>query len=101
VLPFLIAGLTLIHLALLHKIGSNSPIGSDTGIDDISFYVRERKSVLCFNLVIRFGTTKFIVYEFIYLLGYRIIYLLHLCKSKTLHENEIFETNRYEPQSHR
>jgi len=38
VLPFLIAGLTLIHLALLHKIGSNSPIGSDTGIDDISFY---------------------------------------------------------------
>ena len=37
-LPFIIAGLTLIHLALLHKDGSNSPIGSDTGVDDIPFY---------------------------------------------------------------
>jgi len=37
-LPFLIAGFTLIHLALLHKVGSNSPIGSDTGIDDVPFY---------------------------------------------------------------
>jgi ubiquinol-cytochrome c reductase cytochrome b subunit len=37
VLPFLIAGMTLIHLALLHKEGSNNPIGSDTG-DNISFY---------------------------------------------------------------
>lgn len=38
VLPFVIAGLSLIHLALLHKEGSNNPIGSDTGIDDIPFY---------------------------------------------------------------
>jgi quinol-cytochrome oxidoreductase complex cytochrome b subunit len=38
VLPFLIAGVTLIHLALLHKVGSNSPIGSDTGVDDLPFY---------------------------------------------------------------
>jgi quinol-cytochrome oxidoreductase complex cytochrome b subunit len=38
VLPFVIAGLTLIHLALLHKEGSNNPIGSDTGIDDVPFY---------------------------------------------------------------
>lgn len=38
VLPFLIAGVTLIHLALLHKEGSNNPIGSDTGVDDIPFY---------------------------------------------------------------
>lgn len=30
--------MTLIHLALLHKEGSNNPIGSDTGIDDIPFY---------------------------------------------------------------
>lgn len=37
-LPFLIAGFSLIHLALLHKVGSNSPIGSDTGIDDLPFY---------------------------------------------------------------
>ena len=38
VLPFAIAGVTLIHLALLHKVGSNNPIGSDAGIDDIPFY---------------------------------------------------------------
>ena len=38
VLPFVIAGLTLLHLALLHKVGSNSPIGSDTGVDDVPFY---------------------------------------------------------------
>ena len=38
VLPFIIAGLSLIHLALLHKEGSNNPIGSDTGVDDIPFY---------------------------------------------------------------
>lgn len=38
VLPFVIAGVTLIHLALLHKVGSNNPIGSDSGIDDIPFY---------------------------------------------------------------
>jgi ubiquinol-cytochrome c reductase cytochrome b subunit len=37
-LPFIIAGLSLIHLALLHKVGSNSPIGSDTGVDDLPFY---------------------------------------------------------------
>jgi ubiquinol-cytochrome c reductase cytochrome b subunit len=38
VLPFIIAGLSLIHLALLHKVGSSNPIGSDTGIDDLPFY---------------------------------------------------------------
>ena len=37
-LPFIIAGVTLIHLALLHKVGSNNPIGSDAGVDDIPFY---------------------------------------------------------------
>ena len=38
VLPFIISGVTIIHLALLHKVGSSSPIGSDTGVDDIPFY---------------------------------------------------------------
>jgi ubiquinol-cytochrome c reductase cytochrome b subunit len=37
-LPFIIAGLSLLHLALLHKDGSSSPIGSDTGVDDVPFY---------------------------------------------------------------
>lgn len=38
VLPFIIAGVTLIHLVLLHKVGSSSPIASDTGVDDVPFY---------------------------------------------------------------
>lgn len=38
VLPFLIAGMSLIHLALLHKVGSSSPIASDTGVDDVPFF---------------------------------------------------------------
>ena len=38
ILPFLIVGFTLIHLALLHKVGSSSPISSDTGVDDVPFY---------------------------------------------------------------
>lgn len=37
-LPFVIAGFTFIHLVLLHKVGSNSPVGSDTGVDDVPFY---------------------------------------------------------------
>ena len=38
VLPFLIAAMTFIHLALLHKHGSNSLLGSDRGLDDAHFY---------------------------------------------------------------
>ena len=37
-LPFVIAGMTVLHLTLLHQVGSTSPIGSDTGIDDVPFY---------------------------------------------------------------
>ena len=37
-LPFLIAGMTLVHLALLHKEGSNNPIGSDFDGDIVPFY---------------------------------------------------------------
>jgi quinol-cytochrome oxidoreductase complex cytochrome b subunit len=37
-LPFVIAGFTIIHLALLHKVSSNNPISSDITIDNISFY---------------------------------------------------------------
>jgi len=37
-LPFVIAGLVLIHLALLHKDGSNNPIGINSSLDNIPFY---------------------------------------------------------------
>lgn len=58
VLPFVIAGLTFIHLALLHKVGSSSPIGSDTGVDDISFYpyfvYKDLFAFSCYLLVFAF-----------------------------------------------
>ena len=37
-LPFVIVGLTVIHLALLHRDGSNDPLGVDTGVDKVPFY---------------------------------------------------------------
>jgi len=37
-LPFLIAGLVIVHLSLLHKDGSNNPTGVNTNVDTISFY---------------------------------------------------------------
>ena len=37
-LPFVLAGLTIVHLALLHKVGSNNPLGTDSYVDKISFY---------------------------------------------------------------
>jgi len=36
--PFLIAGAVLIHLSLLHKDGSNNPLGINSSIDNIPFY---------------------------------------------------------------
>jgi ubiquinol-cytochrome c reductase cytochrome b subunit len=52
---FVIAGLSIVHLALLHKEGSNSPIGSDTGIDDLPFYpyfaVKDVFAFFCFYSV--------------------------------------------------
>jgi quinol-cytochrome oxidoreductase complex cytochrome b subunit len=37
-MPFLIAGLTLVHLTLLHQEGSNNPLGINTNLDTIPFY---------------------------------------------------------------
>ena len=38
ILPFVVAGFTLLHLALLHRVGSGNPIGIDSGVDDVPFY---------------------------------------------------------------
>jgi len=37
-MPFVIAGLTIIHLSLLHSKGSNNPLGVNTNVDTVSFY---------------------------------------------------------------
>jgi len=55
VFPFLIAGLSLLHLALLHKDGSNNPLGVDTSVDKVPFYpyfiVKDLFAFFIFTLV--------------------------------------------------
>jgi quinol-cytochrome oxidoreductase complex cytochrome b subunit len=36
--PFLIAGLVIVHLSLLHTVGSNNPLGINKNVDTVSFY---------------------------------------------------------------
>nr|NP_038169.1 apocytochrome b [Synura synuroidea]AAF36935.1 apocytochrome b [Synura synuroidea] len=37
-LPFVIVGLTVVHLSLLHQDGSNNPLGINTNVDTVPFY---------------------------------------------------------------
>jgi len=37
-MPFVIAGLTIVHLSLLHKVGSNNPIGCNKNVEVTPFY---------------------------------------------------------------
>ena len=37
-MPFVIAGLVIVHLSLLHNEGSNNPLGIGTNVDTVSFY---------------------------------------------------------------
>jgi len=37
-MPFVIAGLVIVHLSLLHNDGSNNPLGINTNVDTTSFY---------------------------------------------------------------
>jgi ubiquinol-cytochrome c reductase cytochrome b subunit len=38
ILPFLIAGVVILHLILLHQSGSTNPLGIESNLDKISFY---------------------------------------------------------------
>ena len=37
-MPFVIAGLTIVHLSLLHNNGSNNPLGINSNLDTVPFY---------------------------------------------------------------
>jgi len=54
VMPFVIAGLVIAHIALLHKDGSNNPLGVSSASDKIPFYpyfyVKDLFSLMCFVL---------------------------------------------------
>jgi quinol-cytochrome oxidoreductase complex cytochrome b subunit len=48
-MPFAIVGLTIVHLSLLHKEGSNNPLGINTNIDTIlSILLRKRFVIFYF-----------------------------------------------------
>nr|ABD83674.1 cytochrome b [Thryothorus longirostris bahiae]ABD83676.1 cytochrome b [Thryothorus longirostris bahiae] len=52
-LPFLIAGLTLVHLTLLHETGSNNPLGIPSDCDKIPFHpYYSIKDILGFALML-------------------------------------------------
>jgi ubiquinol-cytochrome c reductase cytochrome b subunit len=52
-MPFIIAALVIIHIALLHKDGSNNPLGIESNIDKIPFYpyfyVKDLFMFMCFT----------------------------------------------------
>jgi len=54
-LPFLLVGLTFLHLTLLHKNGSNAPISDSTGVDPVPFYpyffVKDLFAFFCFLFI--------------------------------------------------
>jgi len=57
-MPFVIAGLTIVHLSLLHEDGSNNPLGINTNLDTISFYpyfyVKDLLAFLCLLALLSF-----------------------------------------------
>lgn len=57
-LPFIIIGCTVLHLALLHKEGSNNPIGSDFNGDLVPFFpyfaVKDLFAFFCFVFIFCF-----------------------------------------------
>jgi ubiquinol-cytochrome c reductase cytochrome b subunit len=58
ILPFIIAGMVLLHLALLHKNGSNNPLGIESTFDKVSFYpyyfVKDLFALMLFILLYSF-----------------------------------------------
>lgn len=37
-LPFIISGAAVVHIAALHQYGSNNPLGTNSAVDKVSFY---------------------------------------------------------------
>ena len=54
-IPFVIVGVTFLHLTLLHREGSNAPISDSTGVDPVPFYpyffVKDLFAFFCFLFV--------------------------------------------------
>jgi len=67
--PFLITGLVIVHLSLLHTAGSNNPLGINKNVDSISFYPYFYvKDLLAFLVLVAFFS--FFVFFFPNTLGH-------------------------------
>lgn len=57
-MPFVIAAVVLIHLALLHKDGSTNPLGVESGTNKISFYpymvIKDAYALFCLLFIFAF-----------------------------------------------
>jgi len=69
VMPFVIAGLVIAHIALLHRDGSNNPLGVDSSSDKISFYPYFYVKDL-FSLMVFVVFFSFIIFYFPNTLGH-------------------------------
>lgn len=68
-MPFVIAGLVIVHLSLLHKDGSNNPLGINTNVDTVSFYPYFYVKDL-FSFLILVGLFSFFVFFYPNALGH-------------------------------
>jgi ubiquinol-cytochrome c reductase cytochrome b subunit len=68
-MPFVIAGLTVVHLSLLHKDGSNNPLGINKNIDTVPFYPYFYVKDL-FSFLILLSLFSFFVFFFPNILGH-------------------------------
>lgn len=74
-LPFLIAGLSLVHLVLLHIEGSSNALGVDTKVDKIGFYPYCYVKDL-FGFLVLFGGLGYLVFFNPNVLGHSDNYIL-------------------------
>ena len=73
-LPFVIAGLVLVHLSLLHTVGSNNPLGINKNVDSVPFYPYFYvKDLLAFLALVAFFS--FFVFFFPNALGHAVNYI--------------------------
>jgi ubiquinol-cytochrome c reductase cytochrome b subunit len=61
-MPFLIVGVVLVHLSLLHRDGSNNPLGTNSNSDYISFYPYFYVKDLFSFFIMIFFFTFFVIY---------------------------------------
>lgn len=69
ILPILIAALALVHIVLLHKVGSNNPLGLCTYNENISFYPYFYVKDL-YGFIVLFALFSFFVFFFPNILGH-------------------------------